>query len=475
MFAVDVGGVLTLSEGPGLETWGLEPGGMVGRSAFEAYAEQPLVVENLRRALSGEAFDSVLEASGTVFACRYGPLKDNEGAVVGAAGVAVALRGRERGLEEESPCRGGWFARFVERSADLVMVVETDGRVRYVNAAVERLLGYSSKEFAGLAPDLQGLVEGIVHPDDLHLAKRELDDAAAGAVGPRPPVVAVRVRHRAGSWRRFEGYVNNLVDDPEVGGLVFVGRDVTERVRAEEEARRLRERLEARTASLHKATSRLEESERALEEGAERYHKVVHQRVLRDLHDTAKQSIIGTCMLIEACIEAQDREDPTALGRLLKTALEASREAKRDLSETAGALLLSSGDVVAPSDFFTERVRKFGKDFDMATHVDLRAPLEALGREELAVAHRACVEACWNVAKHASAENLWLSSRRDGPSLILEVRDDGCGFAMGKTSRGMGIGYMRSRATEVGAILKIDSAPERGTAVRLRFGGPCGS
>ena len=280
VFAVDEHGVFTHSDGPGLGVLGLQAGEMVGRSAFEAYREEPSVVDNLRRVLSGEAFGAVVEVSGAVLECRYDPLKNDQGAVIGAAGMATVLSscGRDRRPSRSSRA-AGWFARFVESSPDLVTVARPDGSVRYVNPAVERLLGYSPEEFVEMSPDLADLAERIIHPDDRDLAVRELTEAAMGPTGPRPFVVAVRARHKDGSWRYFEGYVNNLVDDPDVGGLVFVSRDVNERVRAEEEARGLRERLEAmveeRTTALRAAVAELEENERALKESEERYRRLV--------------------------------------------------------------------------------------------------------------------------------------------------------------------------------------------------------
>ncbi len=47
------------------------------------------MAENLRRALSGEAFTSAVEVAGTAFECSYHPLRDAAGAVVGASGVAA--------------------------------------------------------------------------------------------------------------------------------------------------------------------------------------------------------------------------------------------------------------------------------------------------------------------------------------------------------------------------------------------------
>jgi hypothetical protein len=81
LFAVDAEGVFTLSEGAGLASLGLSPGEMVGRSAFEVYGAEPAVSGNLRRALSGEAFSSVVEMLGPVFECSYNPLRGAGGAV----------------------------------------------------------------------------------------------------------------------------------------------------------------------------------------------------------------------------------------------------------------------------------------------------------------------------------------------------------------------------------------------------------
>lgn len=75
VFALDAEGVFTASEGEGLSALGLEPGEVVGRSAFEVYRGEPAVLENLDRALSGESFSCVVEVENTTFRCRYDPLR----------------------------------------------------------------------------------------------------------------------------------------------------------------------------------------------------------------------------------------------------------------------------------------------------------------------------------------------------------------------------------------------------------------
>lgn len=281
--------------GTDLSTLGLVPEALIGRSAFDMYRGESAFLGDLRRALAGEAFASTVEMRGASLGCRYEPLVDGGGAVMGAVGIAVGLdergqTGAHAAVAERETRREGfgspdglprwkewWFGELIENSPDLVILSWPDGRIRYVNPTVERLLGYRHEEFVALAGDLDELTGKIIHPEDRAFAAEELV-GTAGEPGPRG-VVAVRVRHKDGSWRHFEGYVNNLSDNPNVGGFVFVSRDVTKRVRAEEEIGRLNQHLEAtveeRTAHLRATVEELAEKGRMLEESEERYRELV--------------------------------------------------------------------------------------------------------------------------------------------------------------------------------------------------------
>jgi len=100
LFAVDGEGVFTLSEGKGLDALGLEPEAVVGRSIFDAHRDAPQVVENVRLALAGRTFDSILEVNGSAFEMRYSPLREN-GEFTGVLGVATDVTER-CGLGRES-------------------------------------------------------------------------------------------------------------------------------------------------------------------------------------------------------------------------------------------------------------------------------------------------------------------------------------------------------------------------------------
>jgi signal transduction histidine kinase len=78
-----------------------------------------------------------------------------------------------------------------------------------------------------------------------------------------------------------------------------------------------------------------------------------------------------------------------------------------------------------------------------------------------------CQEALANAAKHAAAEhvdiNVWLTPER----VLMEIRDNGRGFAVEKmsTTIGHGLSNMQTRARAVGGDVDITSAAGEGTTV----------
>jgi PAS domain S-box-containing protein len=136
------------------------------------------------------------------------------------------------------------------------------------------VLGYTPEEMLGTNS------ADYVHPDDLERAFGELE-ALVSKPGVHPAAVETRVRHKDGSWRHLEGMATNLLDDPAVEGLVFNQRDVTDRVRAEEEVRRLNRELERRVAE---RTARLEALLGELGESEERFRATFEQAAVGVAH-----------------------------------------------------------------------------------------------------------------------------------------------------------------------------------------------
>jgi len=218
---------------------------------------------------------------------------------------------------------------------------------------------------------------------------------------------------------------------------------------------------------------RMYEITRALRRQARRETALARQaeggRILRELHDTVKQGVHGTSLMIEAAALAEKNGDDAAVRDLLAKALETSRETGHELSKPLDELRLLSGHAGDPQAFFGDRLKQFGERFGMETRQSLRAPLSDLSPEELSVAHRVFAEAAWNAAKHSGARNLLLETCREKDGFVFRLRDDGRGFDPGAGTNGYGMRSMRLRAEEVGARLGVSSVPGEGTMVELRL------
>ncbi len=82
--------------------------------------------------------------------------------------------------------------------------------------------------------------------------------------------------------------------------------------------------------------------------------------------------------------------------------------------------------------------------------------------------YRIAQESLNNVAKHARAENAYVTLGTTDGVVKLEVRDDGAGFdPTGDFPGHLGLVSMQERARRIGATYVINSAPGKGATVTL--------
>ena len=130
------------------------------------------------------------------------------------------------------------FRRLIENSAGAVTILSPDGVPTYVSNSVKNVLGYSDEEIHQL-----NILE-IIHLDHHDCFSKKLEKCIEYPERPFYDDV-VRVRHKSGDWRWLETTVINLIDDPDIGGIVVDFRDVTERKLAEKALSESEERYRA--------------------------------------------------------------------------------------------------------------------------------------------------------------------------------------------------------------------------------------
>ncbi len=225
LFSLDSAGVFTMSEGKGLASLGLAPGQMVGRSAFESYAADPLILAHLRRALDGETITYVSEVGGFSWETQCLPLRGDDGTPQGMIGVA--LDSTERHRAEEGLNR---LAAIVNSSRDAVIGWNPDKTVTSWNPGAERLYGWSAREMIGRS--VETLIPPEREPERLHIQERLLSGQAVE--------IADTTRLHKDGTRVSVSVSSSLVRDArgEVTGASTIARDITAQKQAEAEQKK---------------------------------------------------------------------------------------------------------------------------------------------------------------------------------------------------------------------------------------------
>jgi len=132
----------------------------------------------------------------------------------------VALAERAAALSNE-----GRFRTLTENSADVIMITDTPGTIAYMSPSVEAVLGWKDDSLVG-----SNLAE-LIHGEDIALVQAAL--AAVLARGGSS-TIEFRMRHADDRWLDFSSLLRNLVNDPNIKGLLFNARDITRDKQAQE-------------------------------------------------------------------------------------------------------------------------------------------------------------------------------------------------------------------------------------------------
>jgi signal transduction histidine kinase len=190
-------------------------------------------------------------------------------------------------------------------------------------------------------------------------------------------------------------------------------------------------------------------------------------RIGMDLHDGIIQSIYGVGLALEGAKLTLD-EDQLSAKEQIRLSIDGLNQAIRDIRayilDLRPRQLGNEGLLVGIKRLIAEyRAHTFSEVNFTGPDSDMK---DLPHTQSLALFH-ICQEALANAAKHAKAKNvqvvLWTTNDR----ALLEIKDDGKGFDLGKmqASLGHGLANMQTRAHAVGGDIDISSVSGDGTTI----------
>jgi signal transduction histidine kinase len=213
----------------------------------------------------------------------------------------------------------------------------------------------------------------------------------------------------------------------------------------------LEHRLAEKSEEIRATYARVEEAKREWTLVSER------QRILADMHDGVGASLVGLLQHVQsgcadrASIERRVQE----VLQEMRIAIDALQPRDGDLAAVLGALRYRLDDIIRSSG-----VRLVWEVEELPEVGDLKP-------STVFALQRIVLEAITNALKHSGARLLRLSARACNGEVEVRIEDDGRGFDTSRHAAGLGLANLRARAQRIGARLRIQSLPGKGTIVRL--------
>ncbi|MEI7762247.1 MAG: PAS domain S-box protein, partial [Comamonadaceae bacterium] len=356
----------------------------------------------------------------------------------------------ERALREERQV----LASVINATDDAIVATDVKGRIRMFNPGAERVFGYSSEAVLGQSMELL-LPEAARSAHPLHLREFAASETASRSLGSGRRVQGVRSDRQP---IELEATISKVSQGDELL-LIACLRDVTERIHRDAELQRSR-------AQLSDLTQRLMAQERTLVRG-----------LAQTLHDHLGQTMAAIRMAHETVLTFQSDQGvapapeivrlQAQMGVLMGHAVSQIRQVLMDLRPP---LLEERGLLAALDNEVRSRALTHPR-VDLSLRVaaassELRWPPE-LEYAAFMVAR----EAIENALRHSGSPSVLVRIAGSTHALQLEVVDLGHGVMAepdGRT-RHLGILGMRERAQTIGAQVRIDSTPGRGTCVSFSW------
>ena len=366
------------------------------------------------------------------------PVTDEKGTLILIDGIITDITERKQ-VEEALQKSEEFSSKLLNNSPNPIVVINSDLSVGYVNPALERMTGLSSRGLLGKKPPYPWWTEEIRHK-----VSKDLQEALSEGISKRErlfqkrngerfwvEVTAAQVTHNDGSTYLLVNWTN-----------------ITEQ-------KRLREDMEFYIREITIA----QEQER--------------KRISRELHDETAQSLADLYTDVDMTIMKEQLSEKV-VRRLeqLRLKIDSMLEEVRRFSHELRPGLLDQFGLIPSLESLTEDVNTEEK---ISCRLEVTGSEQRLSPEAEALLFRITQEALRNIRKHAKATEAIVRVDFSRGKAGLSITDNGIGFKVpeilsGFARRGkLGLMGMQERAHLLNGSLKVKSTAGKGTTVTVEI------
>lgn len=342
------------------------------------------------------------------------------------------------------------FRSLVETSPNAIIRFDKQGALEAVNLAGEMLLGYQQAEVLGKN------VNDFLSSEEQNRVKHTLEQVFVEGIIVRD--FNISLQHKSGTPVLVELSAAPILNAREdIVGVICIGKDITDKTRAEEALRAQAEEIKINRQELRTLTHQLisaQEDERRV--------------ISRELHDDAGQALVtlkhGISIILE---ELNDEKGSIILEERLERSLDLIDQAMAYVRSASHRLRPPALEVGGLDVGLQELCRQSSLQTNLQINYEGVTLLEI--PDDLAISlYRFVQEALTNTLKHAEASDVDVRLTYRDDKIILSVADNGCGYRKGQVQqRGSGLIGLQERFAFFSGRIDVDLRRTQGYSITV--------
>jgi len=437
-------------------SWNASAERMFGRPAADAIGQPAQIItppehlgkfSHLReRALLGEtvpSFETVrMRKDGARFDAQvsFSAVKNNQGKVVGVATIVRDISERKT-AEKRTVDLLNYAQTLLDNSPIAIVTYKASGEAVSANPALAHILGTTIEQVR-----LQNFRQIEVWKNTGLLA---VADWALANETPQETEIHATSSFGREIWLHCWLIPFRFLDEPH---LLCFFEDIREQKLAEAALHDYAERMRLLSGRL----SAVEENER--------------RNIHRELHDQIGASLSALKLDLSLIGSTLNAEAQKTVGSRLQRAQQLTGEIIARIRDVMGELRPPALDDFGLLAALRTHAQSYAARLGIPVHVNGDEIKPRLSISAETALFRIAQEALTNITKHARACEVVISLDSNSRSVTLVIADDGTGFTINENSfpqDGWGLRTMRERALAIGAELRIETSPGKGTRLNV--------
>ncbi len=324
-----------------------------------------------------------------------------------------------------------------ENASDALWSHDFDGNTIAINAACEKVTGYSTEELMNMRVDslMEECSKSCVYDIEVRMLRNE-------PIDHRCEVVLAK---KDGTMAIIEVTTSIMTHEGQAIGFQHAARDVTEERRMQKNLRYYLQQV-----------TRAQEEER--------------KRIARELHDETLQNLIVIGRQLEKITSSEALwEESLEVVRDLRKQIESAVWEMRRFSHDLRPSVLDDLGLLPALELLADDLERQ----DITTTFKVIGEARRLSPEVEVMLFRIAQEAVRNIWRHAKASTAELAIEFTDSKLRVTITDNGKGFRLpaqladGASLGKLGLVGMQERARLLGGTLTLDSKPGKGTSITV--------